>query len=63
MSDDGALILRVLHGARNVPEFSAAIDLLVAIRVAWLPKPFDPYRPQATLFDGQPNGKIEIVLR
>jgi len=37
--DDGALILRVLHGARNVQ----LNDPLIAIRVAWLPKHLDPF--------------------
>jgi hypothetical protein len=33
----------------SCPEFSAATDPLIAIRVAWLPKHFDPfgiYRPK-----------------
>jgi hypothetical protein len=47
--------------AHTCPEFSAASDPLIAIRVAWLPKRFDPfgiYRPQAIFFDGRLDGKI-----
>ena len=61
--DDGALLLRVLHGALNGPEFSAATDLLLSASHGCqssltLSTSIAFYRPQATLFAGKCDGKI-----
>ena len=39
----GALILRLLHGARNTPEVLGSDCSMIAIRVTWSPNHLDPF--------------------